>query len=128
MLENEVASDVRRHDDDGVAEIDRASLRVGEPPVVEDLEEDVEDVGMRLLDLVEEDHGIRTTPDCLGELPTLFVPHVSGRRTDESSDRVLLHVLGHVDAHHRLLVVEQELREGARRLRLADAGGSEENE
>ena len=41
---------------------------------------------------------------------------------------MLLHVLGHVDAHHRVLVVEEELGERARRLRLADARGTEEDE
>ena len=50
-----VAAEVRGHHDDGVAEVDRAALAVGQPPVVEHLEEHVEDVGMRLLDLVEED-------------------------------------------------------------------------
>ena len=40
----------------------------------------------------------------------------------------LLHVLAHVDAHHRLLVVEQELGERPGELGLADAGGPEEHE
>ena len=34
----------------------------------------------------------------------------------------------HVDLDHRLLVAEEELRQGARELRLADAGGAEEDE
>ena len=41
---------------------------------------------------------------------------------------MLLHVLGHVDADHRLLVAEQELGERAGELGLADAGGAEEDE
>ena len=41
---------------------------------------------------------------------------------------VLLHVLAHVDADHRPLVVEQELGERAGQLGLADAGGAEEQE
>ncbi len=41
---------------------------------------------------------------------------------------MLLHVLGHVDPHHRVLVAEEELGERARELRLADAGGAEEDE
>ncbi len=40
----------------GVGEVDRAALAVGEAAVVEDLQEDVEDVGVGLLDFVEEDH------------------------------------------------------------------------
>jgi hypothetical protein len=38
---------------------DRAALRVGEAPVVEDLQQRVEDVGVGLLDLVEQDDRVR---------------------------------------------------------------------
>jgi hypothetical protein len=41
---------------------------------------------------------------------------------------VLLHVLAHVDADHRALVVEQELGQRLGQLGLADAGGAEEQE
>ena len=41
---------------------------------------------------------------------------------------MLLHVLGHVDAHHRVLVAEQELGERAGQLGLADARRAEEHE
>ena len=47
-------TDVARHDDDGVAEVDLAPLAVGEAALLEDLEQDVEEVGVGLLDLVEE--------------------------------------------------------------------------
>ena len=41
---------------------------------------------------------------------------------------MLLHVLGHVEAHHRALVVEHELGQRSRELRLADARRAEEDE
>ena len=43
-------------------------------------------------------------------------------------DGVLLHVLAHVEAHDRALVVEQELRQRPRELGLADPGGPQEQE
>src|SRR3546814_7987900 len=49
-----LAAEVRSQDDQRVGEIDRAPLSVGEAAVVEHLQEDVEDVGMRLFDLVEQ--------------------------------------------------------------------------
>ena len=55
VAEDELAADVRGHDDDGVLEVDGAALAVGEAAVVEDLQQDVEDVVVRLLDLVEQD-------------------------------------------------------------------------
>src|SRR6188472_2499884 len=63
-----------------------------------------------------------------GELTTLVVADVARRGTDETAHRVLLLVLGHVDADHRVLVVEQELGEGTCELRLADARRTEEQE
>ena len=41
---------------------------------------------------------------------------------------MLLHVLRHVDTRHRVFVAEEELRESARQLGLADAGWAEEDE
>ncbi len=41
---------------------------------------------------------------------------------------MLLLVLGHVDPHHRPLVVEEELGEGPRQLRLSHPGRAEEEE
>ena len=127
VLQDEVAPDVRRHHDHAVAEVDRAALAVGEAPVVEDLQQDVEHVGVRLLDLVEEDDGVRPPAHGLRELPALLEADVARRRADEARHGVLLHVLRHVEPHHRLLVVEQELGQGAGRLRLPHARGPEED-
>jgi hypothetical protein len=41
---------------------------------------------------------------------------------------MLLLVLGHVDANHGFLVIEQEFSQGARQLRFSDAGRSQKDE
>ena len=51
-LLDDVRTQVRRHDDHGVAEVDGAALAVGETPVVEHLQQHVEHVRVRLLDFV----------------------------------------------------------------------------
>ena len=84
--------------------------------------------GVRLLDLVEQDHAVRPAPHRLGELAALVVADVAGRRADQPRDRVPLLVLAHVEPHHRVLVVEHELGERARELGLAHAGRAEEDE
>src|SRR3989304_4975711 len=56
-----------------------------------------------------------------------FPPNSRGG-ADHPGDRMLLHVLGHVEAHHGGLVVEQELRERPRQFRLSDARRPEEEE
>ena len=83
---------------------------------------------MRLLHLIQQDDGVGPAANRLGELTALVVAHVSGRRADEALDAELLHVLGHVDAHERALVVEQALGKRLGQLGLTNAGGAEEEE
>ena len=123
-----LGAEVRRHDQHRVAEVDRAALAVGEPALLEDLQQRVEHVGVGLLDLVEQHHGERLAAHGLGELAALLVADVAGRRADEPADGVLLHVLAHVEHDQRRVVAEQELGERLGQLGLADAGRAEEDE
>src|SRR5205807_7213930 len=86
-------ADVRSHDDDGVAEVYRASLGIGQLAVLKNLEQHVEDIGVSLLDFVEQDHTVGLAADCLSELSTLFIANISGRGTNEAGSRVALHEL-----------------------------------
>ena len=79
-----LAGDVGRHDQHCVGEVHRASLAVSQPTVLEHLEQCVEHVGMGLLQLIEEHHGIGPTADGLGQLAALFVTDVAGRSPDET--------------------------------------------
>src|SRR5439155_6487237 len=121
-------AEVARHDDDAIPEVDPAALRVRQVPVLEDLEEDVEDLRMRLLDLVEEHDRIALPADRLGQLAALVEADVAGRRPDEPAHVVALHELAHVDLDERVLAAEHELGERLRKLRLPDARGAEEDE
>ena len=119
---------VAGHDEDGVAEIHRAALGVRDPAVVQDLQEDVEHVGMGLFHLIEQDDGVGFAPHSLGELAALLIAHISRRGTDETGDGELFHVLGHVDAHQVLFVVKERLGQALGQLRLAHARGAQEQE
>ena len=83
---------------------------------------------MRLLQLVEQHHRIRPAAHRLGELAALLVADVARRRADQPRHGVLLQVLAHVDAGQRALVVEQPGGQRLGQLRLADAGGAQEDE
>ncbi len=127
-LSDVLAAQVGRHDDDRVAEVYRPPLSVGQPPVVEHLEQHIEHFGMRLLHLVEQHHTVRPPAHRLGELARLFVAHVSRWRSHEPADGVLLLILRHVDPDHRVRVVKEELRHRTRRLRLTHPGRTQEEE
>ena len=106
------ACDVRGHDYHRVSEVDGFSLPVGESPVVEDLEKQVERVCVRFFYLVEKHDGIGASSHRFGELPPFLVTHVSGRRSHQARHRVFFHVFAHVYPDHGVFVVEHELREG----------------
>ena len=57
-------ADVRGHDHDGVAEVDLVAPGVGEVAILHDLQEHVERLGMRLLDLVEADDAVWAGGGC----------------------------------------------------------------
>ena len=121
-------ADIRRHDDDGVLEVHRPALAVRQPTIIENLQHDVPDIRMRLLDFIQQDDRIRPPPDALGEIAALVIADISRRRSDQARHRMFFHVLRHIDADHRPLVVEEEFRESPRCFRFADAGRSEEHE
>src|SRR5262249_1619520 len=122
LIDQIFGAEIRGHHDQRVAEVDGMPLPVREPSVVEHLEQHVEDVRVRLLDLVEQHDLVGPSTHRLGERAAFLVADVAGRRADQPRDRMLLHVLGHVDADQRLLVVEQKLAERLGALGLAAPG------
>src|SRR5215475_5636822 len=121
-------ADVRRHDDDRVLEIDRVSETVDQLAIFKDLQQDVEDIWVRLLDFVEQDHAVRSALYTFGKLTTLFVADISRRRANQLRDRVLLHKLGHIEADKSFFGAEHKLRQRAGDFGFADAGRSKEQE
>ncbi len=119
---------VGRHHEQRVGEVDDLALGIRQPAVLQDLEQHVEDLGVRLFDLVEEDHAVRPSADGLGELAALVVTDIAGRRSDQPGGGVALHELRHVEPDERVLGVEHVLGQGPRELGLADAGGAQEDE
>ena len=96
--------------------------------VVKYLEQHIEDVRMRFLDLIKKDDGERFSAYCLRELSAFIVAYVSWRCSDQSGDGELLHILAHVDPDHVIFIIEEACRQCSRQLRLTDTGRSEEQE
>ena len=92
------------------------------------MQQDVEHVGVRFFDFVQQDHGIRPAANRLGEITAFLVSHVAGRCADQAGHGMFLHELGHIDAHHGLLGVEHELGQRLAQLCFAHAGRSHEKE
>ena len=122
---NLVRAQVRRHHDYGVLEVHSASLAVGHATIIEHLEKDVENVRMRLLDFVEQNHRVWLAAHRFGQRATFVITDIARRRADHAGNRVLLHVLAHVDANQRVFGIEQELGKRLRQLCLANTRRAE---
>ena len=107
------------HDQDDVAEIDLLAVVVGQLAVIHDLQQHVEQVRMRLLDLVEQQHAMRMLVDAVGQQAALVEADIAGRRADQPRDGVALHVFRHVEADELDAEAGGEL---LGHLGLADAG------
>ena len=68
---------VGRHDDHGIAEVDRLALAIGQAALLQHLQQNVEDIGVRLLDLVKQHNRVRMTAHGLGELTALVMANVA---------------------------------------------------
>ena len=83
---------------------------------------------MRLLDLIEQQHSIGSAAYDLGQITALLVTDITGRRANQSSNRMLLHELGHIDSNHGLFGIEQEFGQRFAQFGLADTGRAEKQE
>ena len=91
--------------------------------MVHHLQQQVEHVGMRLLDLVQYQNGVRRFHDGVGQQPALVEADVTRRRPDQARHGVFLHVLAHVEANEADTEYSGEL---PGELGLAHPGGSGE--
>ena len=127
QLHDQLAAEVRGHDENGVLEINRSAVAVRHAAVIQDLQQHIENIRMRLFDLIKENDRIGFTPHRLGQMAALLIAHIAGRGADQPGHRMLLHELRHVKADHGLLAVKEKGGQAAGQLCFADAGGAEEN-
>ena len=111
------------HDQDHVAEIDLLAVVVGQLAVIHDLQQHVEQVRVRLLDFVEQQHAMRMLIDAVGQQPALVEADIAGRRADQPRNGVALHVFRHVEADQ---LDAERSRKLLGDLGLADAGRARE--
>ncbi len=90
---------VRGHHDDHVAEIGLAAVVIGQSAVVHDLQQNVENVRMRLFDLVKEQYRVRLLGDRFGQQAALIESYIARRRADQPADCMPLHVFRHVESN-----------------------------
>ena len=80
--ENFLRTEIARHDDNRVFEVDDAPLAVGQPAVVENLQQHIENIAVSLFNLVKQNHAVGSAANGFCKLSALVIADVSRRRTD----------------------------------------------
>ena len=123
-----LAADVAGHHHNGVREVHGMAMVIGQAAVIQHLQQDVEHVAVGFLDFIEQHHGVGTAADRFRQLAPFLVADIARRSPNQAADGVLLHELAHVDADHRVFVVEHDFRERLAKLRFPHAGRPQKNE
>ena len=123
-LLDHLRTDVRGHDDQCVLEINGAALGIGEAPVFQQLQKQIEHIRVSLFDFIKKNHGVRPASHRLRQLPSFIEAHIARRRTDQFADGMPLHEFRHVEADHGLLTAEEIGGESFGQLGFADTGGA----
>ena len=93
---------IARPDDNCVPEINMPATAIGQPTLVEHLEQQVEHVAMCLLYLVEQHDGVGAATHPFCELSTLIISHITRRRTNEARCVETFGKLGHIHTDERI--------------------------
>src|SRR2546430_4034708 len=66
-------TEIRSHDQNRILEINRSSFRISQAAIVENLQQDIENIGMRFFDLIKENDCVWTVSNRLSQLPAFLV-------------------------------------------------------
>ena len=124
LIDEIFGTQIRGHDDKRIAEINRATLAIGQPTVIKHLQKHIENIRMRLFDFVKEKDLIGPAPHRFGECATFFIADITRRRADQTRNGMFLHIFGHIDTHHRRLVIKQIRRKRFGEFGFTDTGWS----
>ena len=120
---------VTRHDDNRILEVDLAAIAIRQNAIVQNLEEQVVNVRMRLFNFIEQHHRIRMLANLFAQLTTtIFKAHISRRSANQAAYAMLFHVFAHVDTHKRIFATEKFLAKHLREFRLTHTRRAQEEE
>ncbi len=60
-------------------------LAIRDAAIIQDLQQHIEHVHVRLLNLIKQHHAVGLAPNCIRQQAALIIAHVAGRRADEAA-------------------------------------------
>src|SRR5262249_52974682 len=127
-LLDETGANVRGHYYNDILKINGVTYGIGQKPVLEHLEQYIEEVGVGFFDLIQQQYRVRVPFDLLGHLSAFFMADVARRATDQLRNGVFFHVLGHVKPDEGTVGAEQEFGQRSGDFSLAHSSRAQEKE
>src|SRR5947209_2886584 len=116
------------HDHHCILEVYSAALTIGQTTIIHNLQQSVEDLWMRLLNLVQQNDAVWASAHLFGQLTTFVVTDISWRATEQTSNGMRLHVLRHVKTDQVIFTTKEFSRQGLRQFRLTYTRWAKEEE
>ena len=79
-----------------------AAHGVGQNPIFQHLQKDGSHIPVGFFQFVQKHHAVRSAANFFRQFPAFTVTHIAGRRTQQPRDRVLLHILRHIQPYQRI--------------------------
>ena len=100
-------SQIAGHDNNRIGEVHLAALAVRQLTIIQDLQENIENIRMRLFDLIEKQDRVWSVTDFLRQLSSLFIAYITWRGSVEAASSEFLHVLTHIKADEGRFVIKE---------------------
>ena len=81
-----MGAQVRCHDDNAISKVNLTAVRVCQVTFVEELKKKVPHITVPLLELIQQDHLIRTASNALGQDASFIVTNIPWRGTNQTRD------------------------------------------
>jgi len=95
-------SQIGGHDDNCIPYVNNPALPICESAVIQDLQEEGDEFPGGFLYLINQNDGIWLATDVLRELPALIITDITGRRSNQSRDRMLFRILRSINTDHSI--------------------------
>ena len=77
-------ANIASHDDHGIAEAHSAPAVIGQAPVIQQLQQNIEYIRVRLFNLIKQDHAVGLAPHRFGQLSTLLISYIPWGRAHQA--------------------------------------------
>ena len=127
-VKGKLTAQIAGHNQQGVLKVHCYTLGIGDASIIQNLQKYIEHIRMCLFYLIEQNNGIRIAAYSLAQLTALIIADISWRRSNQTGNAVLLHILTHIDADNMAFTIEQLLCQCFGNLCFTNTGRPKEQE